>query len=176
MQSRDRRCCAATGERSLVPEGHQRKLAGGKSAPAEAAPGDVAEMPMPRSGIEEIFRLPSSRRVCKWVTYKRRRGAKSHSLLSNYRNLLSPATPAPDRRSSRLSPMPLRGMVLAHRQPGAAFAGANLPPANFRRRPSGTGSGKSSRRRAMPDATARSHKRLVTACRSSRRPLATSAN
>ena len=44
------------GDRLLVPEGHRRKLAGGKNAPAGAAPGCRAERAMPRRGIEEISR------------------------------------------------------------------------------------------------------------------------
>ena len=39
----------------LVPEGHRRKLAGGKLAPASAAPGCPAKRTMPQRGIEEVF-------------------------------------------------------------------------------------------------------------------------
>ena len=38
-----------------VPEGHRRKLAGGKAAPADAAPGRSHEITMPQRGIEEPF-------------------------------------------------------------------------------------------------------------------------
>ena len=39
----------------LVPEGHRRNLAGGKPAPAGAAPGCHAERAMPQRGIGEVF-------------------------------------------------------------------------------------------------------------------------
>ena len=39
----------------FVPEGHRRKLAGGKPAPAGAAPGGHAERAMPQRGIGEVF-------------------------------------------------------------------------------------------------------------------------
>ena len=39
----------------LVPEGHRRKLAGGKPAQAGAAPGCRAERAMPQRGIGEVF-------------------------------------------------------------------------------------------------------------------------
>ncbi len=39
----------------LVPEGHRRRLAGGKPAPAGAAPGRPAERGLPQRGIGEVF-------------------------------------------------------------------------------------------------------------------------
>ena len=39
----------------LVPEGRRRKLAGGKPAPAGAAPGYRVKRAMPQRGIEEVF-------------------------------------------------------------------------------------------------------------------------
>ena len=39
----------------FVPEGHRRKLAGGKLAPAGAAPGCHAKRAMPQRGIGEVF-------------------------------------------------------------------------------------------------------------------------
>ena len=39
----------------LVPEGLRRRLAGGKLAPAGAAPGCPAKRTMPQRGIEEVF-------------------------------------------------------------------------------------------------------------------------
>ena len=41
--------------RLLVPEGRRRKLAGGKPAPAGAAPGCHAKRAMPQRGIGEVF-------------------------------------------------------------------------------------------------------------------------
>ena len=39
----------------FVPEGHRRRLAGGKPAPAGAAPGCHAKRAMPQRGIGEVF-------------------------------------------------------------------------------------------------------------------------
>ena len=39
----------------FVPEGHRRRLAGGKLAPAGAAPGCHAKRAMPQRGIGEVF-------------------------------------------------------------------------------------------------------------------------
>ena len=44
----------------LVPEGRRRKLAGGKTAPAGAAPGYHAEQAMPQRGIGEVFGVTRS--------------------------------------------------------------------------------------------------------------------
>ena len=41
--------------RFSVPEGHRRRLAGGKPAPAGAAPGSAAKRAMPQRGIGEVF-------------------------------------------------------------------------------------------------------------------------
>ena len=45
----------AAAARLLVPEGHHRKLAGGKPAPAGAAPGHRGQRTLPQRGIGEVF-------------------------------------------------------------------------------------------------------------------------
>ena len=48
----------------LVPEGHRRKLAGGKSAPADAAPGSSTEkLSLPQRGIEETAPTLTAHRI-----------------------------------------------------------------------------------------------------------------
>ena len=100
----------------LVPEGRRRKLAGGRPAPAGAAPGCHAEWAMPRRGSGEVFFRRPPRR-----------------------------SSAPTRRLGRLGPFlrcPAGARSHSAQLPGAAFAGADLPPANLLRRPSGTGTGR----------------------------------
>ncbi len=94
----------------FVPEGPRRRLAGGKPAPAGAAPGWVAETAMPQRGIEEVF---------------------SNSFAAEFPQPSSPRTIFFD--------APLGHGVTRYRFRGAASAGADLPPANLLRRPSGTG-------------------------------------
>ena len=92
-----------------VPEGRRRKLAGGKSAPADAAPGN-------RAGW---LHAPAGHRR-KWPEATSGGGHAAGYTLP------------------KISSMPRWGMVRSAVQPGAAPAGAGLPPANFLRSPSGT--------------------------------------
>ena len=92
-----------------VPEGRRRRLAGGKSARADAAPGNRATW----------LGAPTGHRR-KWPEATRGGGN------------------AAGRPPPKTSSMPRWGMARSVAQPGAASAGADLPPANFLRRPSGT--------------------------------------
>ena len=99
----------ARARRVPVPEGRRRRLAGGKSAPADAAPGNGTE----------LLRAPTGHRR-KWPAAMRGGGNGA------------PKTPP------KTSLMPRWGMAHSAAQPGAAPAGAGLPPATLLRCPSGT--------------------------------------
>ena len=99
----------------LVPEGRRRKLAGGKPASAGAAPGCRVKRDLPQRGIGEAF----------WAV--RRRGQVGPTAMVRHPG---PFLRCPAGARSHSSPLP-----------GAASA-ADLPPANFLRRPSGTGTGR----------------------------------
>ena len=120
---------AVRGRPVPVPEGRRRRLAGGKSA-ADAAPG---------SG-DEWLRAPAGHR---------RNGPGCRTIA------VGPTCP-PRRTAPKASPMPRWGRSRWPRQPGAAPAGAGLPPANFRRCPSGTRSQASATFLRWPDGCQRS--------------------
>ena len=95
---------------SPVPEGHRRRLAGGKTATAVAAPGGCAVTSVPRRGIAELFANHT--------------GPLRHSRHADVPPAFFDAPPGQQPTSGA--------------NPGAAFAAAILPPANHRWRPSGT--------------------------------------
>ncbi len=98
----------------FVPEGPRRKLAGGRPAPTGAAPGCGTKRAMPQRGIEEV-------------------------LCGVHPAVFRPATLA----SVHFLRCPAGARSHPARFPGAASAGADLPPANLLRRPSGTETGRS---------------------------------
>ena len=104
-----------------VPEGRRRRLAGGKSAPADAAPRKLGRMALCPSGASK-----------KWS------GMLAGHGLPNRPDATSSGGNDPVRPTPETSPMPRRGMPCSAGQPGAAPAAAGLPPANFLRCPSGT--------------------------------------
>ena len=93
----------------FVPEGLRRKLAGGKPAQRARPPDCAAEPTMPQRGIEEVFG-----------------------------GILPAAFPPALVASGHFLRCPVGARRHAARYPGAASAGADLPPANLLRRPSGT--------------------------------------
>ena len=99
----------------LVPEGRRRKLAGGKPASAGAASGYRVKRDLPQRGIGAAF----------WAV--RRRGQVGPTAMVRHPG---PFLRCPAGARSHSSPLP-----------GAASA-ADWPPANFLRRPSGTGTGR----------------------------------
>ncbi len=109
----------------FVPEGRRRKLAGGKPAPAGAAPGRHAERAMPQRGIGEVFGV-----------------ARPPSVAVTTRRLGQIGVPAIGEHPGPFLRCPAGARSHPARFPGAASAGAYLPPANLLRRPSGTGTGR----------------------------------
>ncbi len=93
-----------------VPEGHRRELAGGKTAPAVAAPGGRAGKSVPRRGIAESF--------------PNHAGPAHRSRHTDVQPEFFDAPPGQRTTSGA--------------DPGAALAAAILPPANLRWCPSGT--------------------------------------
>ena len=105
-----------------VPEGRRRRLAGGKSAAADAAPGKRAEW----------LGAPAGHRR-KWSAML------DDHWGSDRPEATSGGGEAAGRPTPKISSMPRWGMPCsARQQPGAAPAGAGLPPANFLLGPSGT--------------------------------------
>ena len=119
------------GDRLLVPEGHRRKLAGGKTAPAGAAPGWRTKRAMPQRGIGEVFRAACSQIPGQSLLASRRTGNQHPA----------PIIARPQPESRPISSMPRGARSHSPRVPGAASAAADLPPANLLRRPSGTRTG-----------------------------------
>ncbi len=119
-----------TGDALPVPEGRRRKLAGGKCAASARRPRKHRkESPCP-SGASQ----------------KKGRGFRdTAAVLRSPHWFPTPGEATNRQRGARckgaceVSPMPRWGMARMAAQPGAASAGAALPPANFLRRPSGTG-------------------------------------
>ena len=109
----------------LVPEGHRRKLAGGKPAPAGAAPGCKRGKGHAPAGHRRSF----------WHRPRRSVSATTRRLGPVGPPVIGPH-PGPFLRC------PAGARSHAARFPGAASAGADLPPANLLRRPSGTGTGR----------------------------------
>ena len=103
-----------------VPEGCRRRLAGGKSAPADAAPGKRWEW----------LRAPAGHR-----RNGQRCGVIAGDLICTRRQVVEETA---GWATTKNSPMPRWGMPHWTWQPGAAPAVAGLPPANFLRCPSGT--------------------------------------
>ncbi len=95
----------------LVPEGRRRKLAGGKPAPADAAPGCHAERAMPRRGIGEVFAVSHP-------------AASPPSLVASGRSGSQRLASVP----GHFFDAPLGHGAIRHRFRGAASAGADLPP------------------------------------------------
>ncbi len=102
-----------------VPEGRRRKLAGGKPAPRARPPVAPPNRPCPSGASNKFFG-----------------------------GVLPAAFPPTLVASGHFLRCPVGAQSDATRYPGAASAGADLPPANFLRRPSGTGTG-----RPRPSAT-----------------------
>ena len=100
----------------LRPGGTPQEISRGQARSAGAAPGCAAERSMPQRGIEEVFGV-----AC------------------------TAAFPRPAVASGHFLRCPVGARSDAARYPGAASAGADLPPANLLRRPSGTGPGVSVR-------------------------------
>ncbi len=98
---------------ALRPGGTPQEINRGQARAAGAAPGCAAELTMPQRGIEEVF---------------------GGGFL--------PAFPPPLVASGHFLRCPAGARRHSARFPGAASAGADLPPANLRRRPSGTGTGR----------------------------------
>ena len=99
---------------ALRPGGTPQDISRGQARAAGAAPGCcAAERAMPQRGIEEVFG-----------------------------GVLPAAFPSPLVASGHFLRCPVGARSQAARFPGAASAGADLPPANLLRRPSGTGTGR----------------------------------
>ena len=120
----------------FVPEGHRRKLAGGKPAPADAAPGCHTQRAMPRRGIGEVF------------------GVGRRAVSATARRLRQVGPPMIGQHPGPFLRCPAGARSHSARFPGAASAGADLPPANLLRRPSGTGTGRPRTDKGKPPAQA----------------------
>ena len=116
------------GTRFSVPEGRRRRLAGGKPAAAGAAPGCHAAAAMPRRGIGEAVGVASLAASPRSVAASRRSG----------RGCRAKAAAVGGRHPVRFLRCPSGAWINSSRRPGAASAGADLPPANILWRPSGT--------------------------------------
>ena len=112
----------------FVPEGRRRRLAGGKPAPAGAAPGCHAERAMPPRGIGEVSGVASLPASPPPAVAPRRSGSQCRI----------PAAPASDQHPGPFLRCPAGARSSSPWIPGAASAAADLPPANTLRRPSGT--------------------------------------
>ena len=97
---------------ALRPGGTPQEISRGPARAAGVAPGWAAERAMPQRGIEEVFG-----------------------------GVLRAAFPPPRVASGPFLRCPAGARSHMARFPGAASAGADLPPANLLRRPSGTGTG-----------------------------------
>ena len=104
----------------FVPEGHRRKLAGGKPAPAGAAPGGNPTSHAP-AGHRRRFLARSFR---------------SGSISTCWRGQIE--SPVRDQQPRLFLRCPAGAPNYSRRVPGAASADADLPPANLLRCPSGT--------------------------------------
>ena len=110
-----------------VPEGRRRKLAGGKPA-AGAAPGSDGEM----------LRAPAGHRRNRPPTETLGGGSRGGGCVTPFFGRRAVRGTPRSKCPREISSMPRWGTSDSARSPGAASAGADLPPANVLRRPSGT--------------------------------------
>ena len=107
----------------FVPEGRRRKLAGGARASGRGPRGPRRTGHAPAGHRRSFSRRPS------------------HSVSATARHLGQVGSPAIGRCPGPFLRCPAGARSHSPRFPGAASAGADLPPANLLRRPSGTGTG-----------------------------------
>ncbi len=130
----------------FVPEGPRRKLAGGKSAQRARPPVAPPNGPCPSGASKKFFEA-----------YPRNISAL---LVTSGHFLRCPA-------GARIKAAPF---------PGAASAGADLPPANLLRRPSGTGTGRPRRQRTRREEIVRGFHRSFRVPRAATGDPSRSAN
>ena len=96
------------GDAFFVPEGRRGKSAGGKTAPADAAPGYRGERTMPQRGIEEITTASQSRTGSPERALTRGNN-RLPGLRTDAANIGKPAPFSPMPRWGKLQSRPLTG-------------------------------------------------------------------